>query len=151
MWRNKREFWRFCMSLLQAYCVVLGVLIVLDYEKRLTRAVQASIRCILYVPSHFCVRVYCHKLWGCPTPPPTSTTSVSPSASRMSSSSQPTFFSTWLLASGWASQAWMSSYHLQMLEIYHFCLSVIMQGEQEHFEWILLGWSGHGLVAGECV
>lgn len=32
-----------------------------------------------------------------------------------------------------------------------FCLSVIVQGEQEHSEWILLGWSGHGLVAGECV
>ena len=26
-----------------------------------------------------------------------------------------------------------------------------MQGEQEHSEWIFLGWTGHGLVAGECV
>lgn len=26
-----------------------------------------------------------------------------------------------------------------------------MQGEQEHSERIFLGWTGHGLVAGECV
>lgn len=38
----------------------------------------------------------------------------------------------------------------QALETYQFCLSVLVQSEQEHSEWILLGWSGHGLVAGEC-
>lgn len=37
------------------------------------------------------------------------------------------------------------------IHLKHFSLSVIMQGEQEYSEWIFLGWTGHGLVAGECV
>lgn len=31
------------------------------------------------------------------------------------------------------------------------CVSVLMQGEQKHTEWIFLGWEGHGLVAGESI